>query len=132
MLGWLRNLFGGASAPDFVLPDEANLKGTDRGLGIEILEPGDGPRPGPTDTVTVRYAGWLQSGIPFDSSYPGTASFPLNRVIEGWTEGLQELRPGGAARLLIPPHLGYGSRGAPPKIGPGATLVFHVELVKIG
>lgn len=131
MLSWIRKLFGGAPSPEFVLPAEDQLTLTDRGLGIEILEAGEGEPPGPSDTVTVRYAGWLTSGLPFDKSYPGSATFPLNGVIEGWTEGLQQLRPGGVARLVIPPHMAYGSRGAPPKIGPGATLVFHVELLSI-
>ena len=60
------------------------------------------------------------------------ASFPLNRVIPGWTEGLQLMKEGGATTFVIPAKLGYGSRGAPPTIGPDATLVFHVELIKVG
>jgi FKBP-type peptidyl-prolyl cis-trans isomerase FkpA len=80
----------------------------------------------------VRYAGWTTDGKSFDASFPGTASFPLNKVIGGWTEGLQLIGEGGSIRLVIPPALGYGARGAPPKIGPNATLIFLVELQKIG
>ena len=96
-----------------------------------VPEAGAGQTPAATDTVTVRYAGWTLQGKLFDASYPGTASFPLNRVIPGWTEGLQLLKEGGSARFVIPPQLAYGERGAPPRIGPGATLVFHVELLKV-
>jgi FKBP-type peptidyl-prolyl cis-trans isomerase len=86
------------------------------------------------EKVTVHYAGWLVDGRLFDSSYArgAPAVFPLNRVIAGWSEGLQLMRPGGRFRFVIPPELGYGQRGAPPSIGPNATLVFEVELVGVG
>lgn len=132
MLRKLMGLFGGAKTPDFVLPSDEQLTTTESGLRYMILEPGSGDPPGPDDIVTVRYAGWLQSGRPFDASFPGKSSFPLSRVIPGWTEGLQLLRPGGSARFVIPPDLAYGPRGAPPLIGPGATLVFHVDLIRVG
>jgi FKBP-type peptidyl-prolyl cis-trans isomerase FkpA len=121
----------GTPAPGFYLPTEAEVELRPSGLAVQVLEPGGGRSPEATDTVTVRYAGWTPDGKRFDASYPGTASFPLNRVIGGWTEGLQLLRPGGSARLVIPPGLAYGPRGAPPRIGPNATLVFHVELVSV-
>jgi FKBP-type peptidyl-prolyl cis-trans isomerase FkpA len=129
-----KRLFGllrGASRPDFQLPADDELERTRTGLGVQLLEAGAGQTPAATDTVTVRYAGWTLQGKLFDASYPGTASFPLNRVIPGWTEGLQLLKEGGSARFVIPPQLAYGERGAPPRIGPGATLVFHVELLKV-
>lgn len=131
MLSRLLSLFRPRRVPEFELPAEDALTRTPSGLGVRILEEGSGPKPGPTDTVTVRYAGWLTGGKLFDASYPGTATFPLNRVVRGWTEGLQHLAPGGVAILVLPPELAYGARGAPPRIGPGETLVFRVELVEI-
>lgn len=132
MLSRLLSLFRTRRVPEFELPPEEALERTASGLGVRVLEEGSGPRPGPTDVVTVRYAGWLTGGKLFDASYPGTATFPLNRVVRGWTEGLQHLAPGGAAILVLPPELAYGARGAPPRIGPNETLVFRVELVAIG
>ena len=89
--------------------------------------------PKATDTVEVHYHGTLTNGEVFDSSVDRgkTISFPLNRVSKGWTEGLQLLALGGKIKLVIPPELGYGEQGAPPKIPGGATLVFEVELFKI-
>ena len=121
----------GAPTPAFYLPTEAEVEIRDSGLAVQILEPGNERKPDETDTVTVRYAGWTPDGKRFDASYPGTAKFPLNRVIGGWTEGLQLLGEGGSARLVIPPDLAYGARGAPPRIGRNQTLVFHVELVRV-
>ena len=99
-----------------------------------MVQEGSGKAPGPTDKVTVHYAGWLTDGTPFDSSYSRgqTISFPLNGVIAGWTEGLQLMKEGGTCLFVIPPDLGYGASGAPPVIGPNATLVFQVELVSVG
>lgn len=123
-----------AAAPAFNLPTREQLKTTASGLQYHVVREGTGKAPKSSDTVTVHYAGWLTNGTPFDSSYKRgqTASFPLNRVISGWTEGLQLMKEGGATTFVIPPQLGYGARGAPPTIGPNATLVFHVELVKVG
>lgn len=106
---------------------------TDSGLAYEIVEEGSGDNPRATDTVEVHYEGRLTSGEVFDSSYQRgeTATFPLNRVIAGWTEGLQLIAPGGKIRLVIPAELGYGDQGAPPTIPGGATLVFDVELLGI-
>lgn len=132
MLSRLLSLFRPRRIPEFVLPSEEELVRTPSGLGVRVVEEGSGPKPAPTDVVTVRYAGWLTGGKLFDASYPGTASFPLNRVVAGWTEGLQHLAPGGVAILVLPPELAYGARGAPPRIGPNETLVFRVELVAIG
>ena len=123
-----------AAVPNFSMPTKEALKTTPSGLQYETVKEGTGRAPKATDTVTVHYAGWLTNGTAFDSSYKrGTpASFPLNRVISGWTEGLQLMKEGGATTFVIPAKLGYGSRGAPPTIGPDATLVFHVELIKVG
>jgi FKBP-type peptidyl-prolyl cis-trans isomerase FkpA len=83
--------------------------------------------------VTVNYKGWLDSGKVFDSSYDRgePISFPLNRVIPGWTEGMQLVGEGGMIELEIPSKLGYGERGAPGAIPPNATLHFIVELIEV-
>ena len=122
---------GGAPTPDFYLPTEAEVNLLESGLAVQVLEPGSGRTPAATDTVTVRYAGWTPDGKRFDASYPGKSTFPLNRVIGGWTEGLQLIAEGGSVRLVIPPDLAYGPRGAPPRIGPNQTLVFLIELVSV-
>jgi FKBP-type peptidyl-prolyl cis-trans isomerase len=120
--------------PAFSLPDDAACTTTSSGLKHSMVQQGSGKAPGPTDKVTVHYAGWLTDGTPFDSSYSRgqTISFPLNGVIAGWTEGLQLMKEGGTSVFVIPADLGYGASGAPPVIGPHATLVFQVELVSVG
>ena len=130
----MSKLMGGGAVPEFELPKDEETRTTPSGLAIQHLVEGSGKQPGPTDPVTVHYAGWLLSGKLFDSSYGRgeTITFNLNQVISGWTEGLQEMKEGGKAKLVIPPELAYGSRGAPPVIGPNATLLFQVELVKVG
>lgn len=107
---------------------------TKSGLQIETLKEGTGPSPKATDTVTVNYEGRLVDGTVFDSSYKRKqpATFPLNRVIAGWTEGLQHMKVGGKYRLVVPPELAYGPNGTGSKIGPNSTLVFDVELLSIG
>ena len=84
-------------------------------------------------TVEVHYTGWLIDGTKFDSSVDRgkSISFPLNRVIKGWTEGVGSMKVGGKRKLVIPPHLGYGSKGAGEVIPPNATLIFDVELISI-
>jgi FKBP-type peptidyl-prolyl cis-trans isomerase len=106
---------------------------TASGLQYEVLTSTEGPRPEAADTVTVHYRGTLLDGTEFDSSYArGTpATFRLDQVIGGWTEGLQLMGVGSKYKLFIPSELAYGARGAPPKIGPGAALVFEVELLEI-
>lgn len=103
------------------------------GLQYEILREGDGPRPGPKDTVTVNYRGTLPDGTVFDSSYQRgePATFPVDGVIPGWTEALQMMRKGAKWKLYIPPDLAYGERGARDTIGPNQLLVFEVELLDI-
>lgn len=106
---------------------------TSSGLKYYDLQEGSGASPEPTDRVRVHYTGWLQqNGRKFDSSYDRgqPATFPLNGVIKGWTEGLQSMQVGGKRQLVIPPDLAYGQKGAGP-IPPGATLVFEVKLLGI-
>lgn len=102
------------------------------GLQYEVLEPGEGEQPEATDVVTTHYEGRLIDGTVFDSSYQRgePASFPLNRVIAGWTEGLQLMSPGAKYRLYVPSELAYGDRAAG-SIPPNSTLVFDVELISI-
>lgn len=106
---------------------------TASGLIITTIKAGAGPSPKATDTVKVHYHGTLIDGTVFDSSVKAgePAVFPLNRVIRCWTEGLQQMKVGGKSRLVCPSDLGYGDRGAPPQIKPGATLLFEVELLDI-
>ena len=105
---------------------------TDSGLVITTLTPGTGAAPTADDTVTVHYHGTLIDGTVFDSSVQRgqPATFPLKGVIKCWTEGVQHMHVGGKSRLVCPPQLAYGERGAP-RIKPGATLVFDVELLDI-
>lgn len=106
---------------------------TKSGLKYKILRKTDGKKATARDKVTVHYRGWLDSGKEFDSSYKRgeTISFPLNRVIPGWTEGMQLVGEGGMIELEIPYDLGYGETGSPPTIPPKATLHFIVELKKV-
>lgn len=103
------------------------------GLQIKMITEGKGRQPKAIDTVVVHYRGRLLNGTEFDSSYKRgePATFPLNRVIKGWTEGLQLLKEGGKAELYIPSNLAYGAQGAGGAIGPDETLIFEVELVAI-
>lgn len=103
------------------------------GLQYEILAEGDGPRPTAYNQVTCHYHGTLIDGTVFDSSVQRgkPASFPLNMVIKGWTEGLQLMGVGSKYRFFIPPHLGYGDRQVSAQIGPNSTLIFDVELLGI-
>jgi FKBP-type peptidyl-prolyl cis-trans isomerase FklB len=104
------------------------------GLQYEILTTGDGARPTATQTVTCHYHGTVIDGRVFDSSVRRgqPASFPLNRVIAGWTEALQLMPVGSKWRLFIPPNLAYGDRQVSAEIGPNSTLIFEVELLGIG
>ena len=105
---------------------------TTSGLQYMVLKEGNGAKPSAEDTVTVHYTGKLLDGTVFDSSVGGEpASFPLDKVIPGWTEGLQLMSEGSKYMLFIPSELAYGSKGAGDKILPNSTLIFDVELIKI-
>jgi len=106
---------------------------TASGLQYEVLTEGAGEHPKATDKVTVHYTGKNLDGSVFDSSVERgePATFPLNGVIAGWTEGVQLMKPGSKFRFYIPSDLAYGDRGAGADIAPGATLMFDVELISI-
>lgn len=112
---------------------KAGVVTTASGLQYKVEREGTGKSPGAADTVEVHYRGTLINGTEFDSSYKRnkTIEFPLNRVIRGWTEGLQLMKEGGKNTLYIPSGLAYGSQGAGGVIPPDATLIFEVELVKV-
>ncbi|HAT52777.1 MAG TPA: peptidylprolyl isomerase [Betaproteobacteria bacterium] len=112
--------------------DESIVK-TASGALVKMLEEGTGETPGAADTVMVHYEGTLIDGTVFDSSLSrgSPATFPLSGVIPCWTEGLQKIKVGGKAQLICPANTAYGERGVPPKIGPGATLIFEVNLLEI-
>lgn len=113
------------ASPDFLA--------TESGLKYRVLRRSDERKPKASDTVTVHYRGWLDSGREFDSSYKRgePTTFPLNGVISGWTEGMQLIGEGGMIELWIPSRLGYGTKGSPGSIPPNANLHFIVELVRI-
>ncbi len=106
---------------------------TSSGLVYRSVKDGTGASPKATDTVKVNYKGTLPDGTKFDASadHGGPATFPLNRVIPCWTEGVQKMKVGGQAKLTCPSAIAYGPRGAGGVIPPNATLVFEVELIAI-
>lgn len=106
---------------------------TASGLQYEVIREGNGEKPSLTDTVTVHYKGQLTDGHVFDSSYDRgePTTFPLERVIEGWQEGLQLMPVGAQYRIYVPYELGYGERGAGQDIPPFSPLIFEVELVSV-
>ena len=109
------------------------IKTTDRGLQYEVIKEGQGPKPSVESTVKVHYHGTLIDGTVFDSSVERKEpiEFALNRVIPGWTEGLQLMPQGSKYRLYIPYHLAYGEAKAGTKIKPYSALIFDVELLEI-
>lgn len=116
---------------------ESFLKGggqkTSSGLGFQILRPGEGNTPGPKDVVEIHYHASLPDGTVFASTR-GThkpAQYPLDKIVQGWAEGIRLIKPGGEVKLVIPPELGYGENGAPPKVPGNATLIMEVELLSI-
>jgi FKBP-type peptidyl-prolyl cis-trans isomerase FkpA/FKBP-type peptidyl-prolyl cis-trans isomerase FklB len=106
---------------------------TPSGVIVTAIKPGTGASPAATDKVKVHYTGTLTDGTVFDSSVQRgqPATFPLNGVIKCWTEGVATMKVGGKSKLVCPSDVAYGDRGAPPRIKPGATLVFEVELLEI-
>ena len=122
---------GTAPAPTPAPPPDPNAK-----LEIKDIVVGKGAEAKPGDTVKVHYVGTLTNGEEFDASKkhgtePFTFELGKGRVIKGWDEGVAGMKEGGKRKLTIPPHLGYGARGAGAKIPPNATLVFEVELVQV-
>ncbi len=104
------------------------------GLQYQVIKAATGQKPKATDEVTVHYTGTLTNGKKFDSSYDRNepVTFPLNKVIPGWTEGVQQMPVGSKYRLFIPAKLGYGENGAGEDIPPYSVLIFDIELIKIG
>jgi FKBP-type peptidyl-prolyl cis-trans isomerase len=109
------------------------VKATQSGLQYKVLKEGNGPTPKETDTVVTHYTGTTIDGKEFDSSFKRNepATFPVNRVIKGWTEALTMMKVGSKYQLAIPAGLAYGERGAGADIGPNETLLFDVELLEI-
>lgn len=117
-----------------VFIDTTGYTTTETGLMYKVVKEGTGVQPTATDEVTVHYTGKLLDGTVFDSSVERgePTSFPLNRVIKGWTEGLQLMKEGAKYEFIIPSDLAYGPQGTPGgPIGPNATLYFEVELIKV-
>ncbi|MGH7393231.1 MAG: FKBP-type peptidyl-prolyl cis-trans isomerase [Candidatus Rokuibacteriota bacterium] len=112
---------------------EKNSTKLPSGIVVTTLKPGSGPSPTAKDKVKVHYHGTLTDGTVFDSSVQRgePATLPLEGVIKCWTEGVATMKVGGKSRIVCPSDAAYGDRGAPPRIKPGATLVFEVELLEI-
>jgi FKBP-type peptidyl-prolyl cis-trans isomerase len=109
------------------------VRTTPSGLQYEVIREGVGRFPGPTDTVEVNYRGTSIEGKEFDSSYKRkkSISFRLDRVIKGWTEGLQLMKEGATYRFFIPSELAYGAEGSGTSIAPNETLIFEVQLLAV-
>ncbi|MHC4818848.1 MAG: FKBP-type peptidyl-prolyl cis-trans isomerase, partial [Planctomycetota bacterium] len=131
---WELELMQINDVPKFEKPDPQKMVKCESGLKYEVLEEGTGKSPTAADQVTVHYTGYLEDGTVFDSSLARAqpATFPLGGVIAGWTEGLQLMKEGAKYRFTIPSDLAYGPRGRPPVIPASATLIFIVELIKVG
>lgn len=127
----LTGVIGVIAAPALAQP--AAPVTTKSGLIYQSITEGGGTSPASTDTVKVHYKGTFPDGREFDSSYKRgePTEFPLNRVIPCWTEGVQKMKPGGKAKLICPPAIAYGERGAGNVIPPNATLHFEIELLSV-
>lgn len=130
---WKKIVLAGLMTLATVVAQAGTPETTPSGLIYESLNEGSGEKASPQATVQVHYRGTLANGNEFDSSYKRgqPATFPLNRVIPCWTEGVAKMREGGKAKLICPPGIAYGSRGAGSAVPPDATLTFEVELLKI-
>jgi FKBP-type peptidyl-prolyl cis-trans isomerase len=130
----LVNVVAPLPLPEFVPFDEATATKTPSGLWLQKVREGEGVSPRMGEQVTVHYCGWLADGTNFDSSYARgePSTFHLGRVIPGWNEGLQLMKTGAVYRLKVPSNLAYGARGSPGGIPPHATLLFLIELIKVG
>ena len=115
---------------DYIAKNNLNARKSDTGLYYVIDEPGTGEQPSITSNVTVAYKGHFTSGKIFDQSKPEGINFNLQKVIKGWTEGIQYFKEAGSGVLLVPSHLGYASNGRPGIPG-GAVLVFDVKLITV-
>lgn len=126
----------GGNAVTNPMADGNNIVTTDSGLKYEVIAAGDGAEPKPGDRVFVHYVGTLEDGTKFDSSRDRGRPFDFTigqgQVIKGWDEGVGIMKVGDRRKLIIPPELGYGARGAGGVIPPNATLIFDVELLRIG
>ena len=112
---------------------QPGVKQTPSGLQYKVIKEGSGEHPNPTSNVTVHYEGSLTDGTVFDSSYKRgePATFRLNQVIKGWTEGVQLMQPGAEYMLYIPYKLAYGEQGAGGRIPPYSTLIFKIQLINV-
>ena len=132
--GFYFSLVGAVTGKDFMAANDkqAGVVTTPSGLQYKVVSEGSGPSPAATDLVKVHYHGTLIDGTVFDSSVErgSPTSFALNRVIKGWTEGLQTMKQGGKTTFYIPPDIAYGSKAVGP-IPPNSTLVFEVELLRV-
>lgn len=130
---WKKMLVTGFAALTAMGAQAGAPEKTPSGLVYESLKDGGGEKASPDATVQVHYRGTLANGNEFDSSYKRgqPATFPLNRVIPCWTEGVSKMKEGGKAKLTCPPEIAYGSRGAGAAVPPNATLTFEVELLKV-
>lgn len=133
MAPWNKTALAGLAALAATVALAGTPEKTPSGLIYESLKEGSGEKATPESSVQVHYRGTLANGNEFDSSYKRgqPATFPLNRVIPCWTEGVSRMREGGKAKLTCPPAIAYGSRGAGAAVPPDATLSFEVELLKV-